>query len=518
MPAISLRGLASAGLGWLSVLTVLAGSPGLAATISVRSPGADTPVGSPSRPPARICGDEALLSGPSTPPDGAITVAAGDNAHVDFGKRGATYWLAPGVHTLGGGQFAQIIPGDGATFIGAPGAILDGQRKNRYAFTQHAENVTIRYLTIQNFGKHAENIDEGVVNHDAADGWVIQYNTIRDNAGAGVFLGSHNRLDSNCLTSNGQYGFSMYKPPRKDGKGSAIVDIALTNNEISYNNADDIETVTGGCGCTGGGKFWDVKKAVVKGNWVHHNKATGLWADTNNIDFQFIGNYINDNDDEGIFYEISYNAVIRNNTFIRNGWAEGKQFGDDDFPIGAIYLSESGGDGRVSKRFSTLEITGNYFENNWGGVILWENADRFCHSPANTSGGYCTKGGAATLDTCVQGVIENAPYYSDCRWKTQNVLVHHNEFHHDPSAIEGCAGSPSCGRHGILSNYGTYPKWSPYKGTVISEAITFGQNNHFEDNAYFGPWGFTAYDPGRKLTREEWQAAPYGQDQGSTFD
>ena len=27
---------------------------------------------------------------------------------------------------------------------------------------------------------------------------------------------------------------------------------------------------------------------------------------------------------------------------------------------------------------------------NWSGVVLWENADRFCGSPNNTSTGYCT--------------------------------------------------------------------------------------------------------------------------------
>ena len=30
------------------------------------------------------------------------------------------------------------------------------------------------------------------------------------------------------------------------------------------------------------------------------------------------------------------------------------------------------------------------FIDNWGGVILWENSNRFCNSPDNTSTGYCT--------------------------------------------------------------------------------------------------------------------------------
>jgi hypothetical protein len=467
----------------------------------------------PTSPPARICGDAALLSGPSQPPAGAIRVTAGDNSGVDFGIPGATYWFAPGVHTLGDGPYSQIIPGDSSTFIGAPGAILDGRRINRYAFTQHATGVTIKHLTIRRFGKRRGNIDEGVVNHDAGDNWTIQYNTIRDNAGAGVFIGSGNRIDSNCITANGQYGFSVYKPPVPGG--SAVSNVTLTRNEISYNNADDIEALIDGCGCTGGGKFWDVRGAVVARNWIHHNKSVGLWADTNNINFRFIGNYINSNHDEGIFYEISYNALIKNNTFVRNGHVKGRGF-DGTFPVGAIYLSESGGDARVSRHFATLEVAGNYFKNNWGGVILWENADRFCNSPANTSVGYCTRVGAASFDTCVRRKIGREPYYSDCRWKTQNASVHDNEFHHDPAAIPGCVGSQSCGQQGLFSNYGTYPAWSPYQGTAVEEAITFGQNNRFFDNAYHGRWRFTVYDQSRKLSLRKWQAPPYNQDQGST--
>ena len=470
----------------------------------------------PTEPPAPICGNKTILSGPSSPPEGAITVPAGNNSTVDFGTANATYWFAPGIHTLGNGEFSQIIPGVGSTFIGAPKAVLDGQRLNRYAFTMHATGVTIEYLTIQHFGPKTTNIDEGVVNHDSGDRWTIRFNTIKQNAGAGVFVGSHNVVDSNCITANGQYGFSMYKPPVKHG--SAIEDIALTHNEISFNNADDIEHVTGGCGCTGGGKFWDVKGAKILTNWVHDNKSVGLWADTDDIGFRFEGNYIADNDAEGIFYEISYNAVIRNNTFLRNAQVKGHKMRGGTFPVGAIYLSESGGDARVYNKYATLDISNNYFEDNWSGVILWENADRFCNSPANTSGGYCTKGGVATLKTCVQGTIQNEPYYSDCRWKTQNVSVHDNEFHFDPAKIKDCAGSQSCGQQGIFSNYGTYPDWSPYKGTVIEDAITFHQNNAFANNAYFGPWGFTAYDQSQKMGFETWQAAPYNQDAGSTMN
>ncbi len=250
---------------------------------------------------------------------------------------------------------------------------------------------------------------------------------------------------------------------------------------------------------------------------MHHNKGVGLWADTNNMGFVFDGNYISDNDGEAIWYEISYNAVIRNNTLKRNTLAKGREFAarQDTFPIGSIYIAESGGDGRVnSGRYSTLEITGNHLEDNWGGVVLWEAADRFCNSPANTSTGYCTKvNPAVTHQTCVAGMITDEPYYSDCRWKTQNVSVHGNLFRLDKTAI-GC-DHVFCGRQGLLSNYGTYPDWSPYKSMVISDAITFHRNNVFRNNTYVGDWRFTPYDQSRNIRLAEWQAPPYNQDAGS---
>src|SRR5262245_58826956 len=86
----------------------------------------------------RVCDGNQWNAGPATPPSGAITVPAGDNLGFAFGQTGKTYWFAPGVHTLGPGLNAQVIPGTGSTYIGAPGAVLDGMNANRYAFTGEA--------------------------------------------------------------------------------------------------------------------------------------------------------------------------------------------------------------------------------------------------------------------------------------------------------------------------------------------------------------------------------------------
>lgn len=468
----------------------------------------------PSSPPARICGNASVLgAGPSSAPAGAVTVPAGRNAGIDFSRTHTTYWFAPGVHTLASGQYTQIIPGHGSKYVGAPGAILDGRKDNLYAFGGDATGVTISYLTVRNFGGQGENQDQGVVNENSMAGWTIDHSTIKDNAGAGVMLGSHNTLIRDCLADNQQYGFNAYSP-------SGPVGLVLKNNEIAGNDTYNWEAHSPDCGCTGGGKFWDVKNAVIENNWIHDNHSVGLWADTNNRGFEFKNNYISGNYDYGLIYEISYNAVIEQNTFVRNGIQNGPK--GRGFPTSAIYISESGSDHRVKGSFNkTFLIAKNSFIDNWGGVILWENADRFCNSPANTSSGACTlvDPSVATIKSCNATNVKKQPYLGDCRWKTQNVLVQDNVFSFKPSDIgPSCTPANECGFQGVFSEYGTYPNWSPYHKTVVEQQITYSQNNHFRANAYTGPWIFMIYEQGNVVNWSQWQGKPYQQDKGSTLN
>jgi hypothetical protein len=461
-----------------------------------------------------VCGNNAILGGgPSSAPPGAITVPAGDNSGVDWGQASTTYWFAPGIHTLGPGQYTQIIPGPGSRYIGAPGAVISGGHDNSYAFGGSAPHVTISYLTIRDFGTKGGNQDQGVVNKDSAPGWKIDHSTLKDNAGAGAMLGSDNKLLYDCLQNNQQYGFNAYSPA---GPTHLVID----HNEIAGNDTYNWEAHQSGCGCTGGGKFWDVNGAVVTNNWVHGNHSVGLWADTNNRSFDIRGNYFQDNYSSGLIYEISYNALIEDNIFSRNGLGAGPT--NPGFPTGAIYLSESGSDSRVPGNYgTTFSVKHNTFINNWGGVILWENSDRFCGSPANTSSGFCTLADPAVvkLQSCNRNNIASPPYYSTCRWKTQNVSVEHNVFDFNPASIgSSCTIQKGCGFQGIFSQYGSYPSWSPYKGTVVEKHITFDQNNHFADNTYRGPWRFMVLEQGHVVSWGTWKSGPYHQDADSTLN
>ena len=469
----------------------------------------------PTTPPAKVCGSDSVLTGPSTAPNGAISVPAGDNSDFTFNQANATYWFAPGVHTLGTGQFANIEPADHDTYIGAPGAILDGQHNNDSAFDGTAQHVTIEYLTIRNFGTLGGNSQQGVVNHDSGSYWTISHSTIADNAGAGVMLGSHNELSWDCLQDNQQYGFNAYS------NSGEINGLVLDHNEIAGNDTYDYEAKQPGCGCSGGGKFWNVINATVTSNWVHDNTSVGLWADTNNAGFEFAGNYIEDNHNVGLMYEISYNAVIEYNTFTHNGLTDGPK--TTGFPTSAIYISESGTDSRVDSNYqnSPFLIAHNVFLNNWGGVILWENSNRYCASPDNTSSGYCTLvDPQATLKTCGNAsLIKTHPYFAACRWKTQNALVEFNQFTFTPSAVgKTCTAAHLCGYNGVFSEYGSDPAWSPYKADIVPTAIAFHQNNKFYDNKYSGPWCFMGWELGTSVGFTQWRApanqasSQFGQD------
>ncbi len=521
-----------AGRGRRLMGLALAIVPGLVASVAQAQSGAApqaTPPW-PTTPPAAICGNAGILNGPATAPSGAVVVPAGSNRTFDFNRPGATFWFAPGVHTLGTGLYDQIIARTNTKYVGAPGAIIDGHHRNLYAFTGNVRGVTVAYLTIRNFGRGLDNKDEGVVNHDAGSNWTVEHNTIIGNDGAGVFIGSGNVVRYNCLKNNGQYGFSMYKPPVNGD--SSIKSIVLDHNEITGNNTDDWERRDDGCGCTGGGKFWDVRGARVTANWVHGNKSVGLWADTNNIDFLFEGNLIEANTDEGLWYEISYNATIRGNSFRRNAWKKGHD--NQGSPAAAIYLSESGGEPRLASAVSgaaKIRIANNYFEDNFSGVSIYENANRFCNSNGNTSTEYCTPLVSPTvipepLNTTYPNPINakhpcytqiaKAPYRTDCRWHSANIEVSGNEFRFD-SRVVPCFGT-YCGVQALMATGADNIRWSPYTVEGVQNDVMFRNGNRFFNNRYTGNWRFATAWGGDDdiLTFAQWRAAPFGQDKGST--
>ena len=154
-----------------------------------------------------------------------------------------------------------------------PGAILNGQDKNDFAIAGPGTNVTIEYLTIENFTAPQS---QGAVNQNLVSGWTIENSTIENNPnGAGVMVDSNGVLNDDCLTKNGQYGFQTYS-----GSDSVpVTNLTITNNEICYNDTKTT-TRTGPvtCGCTGGAKFWNDLGATVT-RQLHPRQRVGRAVD-----------------------------------------------------------------------------------------------------------------------------------------------------------------------------------------------------------------------------------------------
>jgi hypothetical protein len=490
----------------------------------------------PASPPVTWCESGPPTSPYTSAPAGAVTVSAGDNSSFNFSTPDTTYWFAAGTHTLGTSTGDQIDPADGDTYIGAPGAVLDGQNVNQYAFIGNYqdlgdENVAIEYLTIENFHP---NQGGGAVNGNGNNGWTEKYDLMKDNSpGAAMMLGGDNVVSDNCLTENGEYGFNGYSYV-DETLGSTFTggatNITFTNNDVSDNNTQKTQS-----GIEGGGKFWQDGDVVVTGNYVHNNiDSPGIWMDTDNAGFLVQDNYISDNDGEGFMYEISYNADIVDNTFVDNAIAGGE--GNEGFPTGAIYISESGGNASVPSTYAgELNIQDNVFQDNWSGVVIYQNANRY--SGDGQDPGTLTPPSGTNVDTwindapstCSSHLSETSPidYNSLCQWRAQNVTVQDNTFQFNPSdSIYGgqCTEANACGQNALFSTYSStsaYPTWS------VCNNISNNQNNHFENNTYTGPWTFTYFNQGDMESPAVWQAGATGveesgdnfgaQDQGSTF-
>ena len=377
------------------------------------------------------------------------------------------------------------------------------------------------------------------MNEDSATGWTIEHNTITENGGAAAMLGTNNVFEDNCVSDNGQYGFQTYSA---NGSKNVKVD----QNEFYDNDEGGYDLKTGcGCGATAG-KFWATEGFSFEDNYVHTDSETNktflgdpcVWADTDNSGGVITGNYLAGCDAEGIIVEASYFNTIADNTIIDSGGGYVANSNIGGFPLGAIYISESGYDSRApDESGGAATITGNVLTDDSGGVILWENSNRFC---GDGSDGVCTLvDPAATMRTCPTASTKasSEQLYYDCRWRTQDVKVTDNTESLDVADVPNCdQSSNDCGYNGVFSEYASY---SPYlvaaspdtcenQGKVSSCAeavpkdpwaiptlITADQHNTFADNTYCGPWLFMTGGQGNKISFAKWQSGSTDKSDGS---
>ena len=275
------------------------------------------------------------MSAPPPPnPDVDVEISPGQSIQsaVNANPAGTTFLLKSGVH-----RRQQVRPKDGNTFLGEPGTVLDGEGVTSYAIRSGADNVTIRGLRVTGY---APSSTFGAIeaDWDQGTGWTVEDCEIHHNRAAGVKIGHDMVLRGNYVHHNGQYGLHGWG-------NNALID----NNEISHNNTEGYDPLWD----AGGMKFVRSDGLVFRNNHVHSNYGIGVWFDANNIRVTIEDNLIEDNEAAGIYYEISYEAVIRNNRIFRNG--DGSA---DRLSRSGIVISES----------SDVEVYGNTLAGNENGI------------------------------------------------------------------------------------------------------------------------------------------------------
>lgn len=201
--------------------------------------------------------------------------------------------------------------------------------RSAFAFwNNRARDVVVRGLVVE---KYATPAQLGAIYGDEdarATGWLIENNEVRLNSGAGIATGAKAIVRGNRIHHNGQIGIAP--------NGN---DVLIEDNEIYANNTHGFDA-----GWEAGGvKATVAERLTMRRNRVYENRGSGLWCDIDCRDVLIEDNIVERNADAGIFYEISFDAVIRNNIVTLNGTRAGEQQGSVWFWGAGIQIAASQG-------------------------------------------------------------------------------------------------------------------------------------------------------------------------------
>jgi parallel beta-helix repeat protein len=170
-----------------------------------------------------------------------------------------------------------------------------------FAFESTARDVLIRNMTVE---KYASVAQKGAIQTTGGTGWTIEDCELRWNSGIGVGLGTGGRVHNCDIHHNGQVGVGGH------GQG-----ISIEKNRIWSNNIYGFDYTWE----AGGAKIALSDGVIFRDNDVRDNGGPGLWCDIDCRNVIYEGNTVENNQDIGIFHEISFKAVIRNNVVRHNG-------------------------------------------------------------------------------------------------------------------------------------------------------------------------------------------------------
>src|SRR5580704_13966410 len=183
------------------------------------------------------------------------------------------------------------------------------------AFDSAANNVTVEYLTIEDFASPLQRAGieaaSGNVSPSSSLNWVIKYCEMFNNHGAGARIAFGTHVLYSYLHNNGSLGVIG------GTDSSASSGVVIQGNTITHNNYARILPASG----AGGIKFGHTANVVVRGNIVSNNNGAGIHFDSTCQNPLVDNNTVTNNTDgAGVGYEISLNsATVRNNTLLRNG-------------------------------------------------------------------------------------------------------------------------------------------------------------------------------------------------------
>ena len=241
---------------------------------------------------------------------GGVAIGVGDDARsvVNAHGAGTTYIVKAGTHV----RNFSVQPKSGDRFCGEWGAVLDGGRSLTSAFSGGATNVTLDSITVMNYDTGWQGAAIQPQTH--ASGWVVRNVSALHNGWAGLMAADGMKILGGRYNDNDQLGIG----------GNAATGVLLDGLDDDPATLDGPElagnqTLHASCEYEAGGMKWDVGQVTIRNAHVHDNDCRGLWADINARGALIEHNLVEDNWAEGILYEISQDAVIRNNRVYRNG-------------------------------------------------------------------------------------------------------------------------------------------------------------------------------------------------------
>ena len=273
-----------------------------------------------------------------------MAIGVGDDARsvVNAHGAGTTYIVKAGTHL----RNFSVQPKSGDRFCGEPGAVLDGGRSLASAFSGGATNVTLDSITVVNYDTGWQGAAIWPQTH--ASGWVVRNVSALRNGWAGLMAADGMQILGGHYNDNDQLGIGGNEATGVVLDGLDDDPATLDGPELAGNH-----TLRASCEFEGGGMKWDVGQVTIRNVHAHHNDCRGLWADINARGALIEHNLVEDNWAEGIFYEISQDAVIRNNRVYRNGVRAAGWYWDGGITVASSF---------------NVEVYGNRLSGNYNGI------------------------------------------------------------------------------------------------------------------------------------------------------